>query len=166
MATVANLSPSRSSLDRNSIEGPQAEHAVKTRIPVGPIPYWSIERARIGASNQVPVEVIVNGSVVATRTITADGTVQNLSFEVPITASSWVALRILPSSHTNPMFILVGGKPIRASRRSVQWCLKGVDQCWSQKEKFIQASEKEEAKQAYAHARETYAKLLAECDTE
>jgi hypothetical protein len=40
-----------------------------------------------------------------------------------------VALRILPSSHANPVFVLVGGKPIRASRRSVEWCLKGVGQC-------------------------------------
>ena len=32
-----------------------------------------------------------------------------------IERSSWVALRILPSSHTNPIFVLVDGKPIRAS---------------------------------------------------
>ena len=33
-----------------------------------------------------------------------------------IKQSSWVALRIYPSSHTNPVFVLVGGKPIRASQ--------------------------------------------------
>ena len=42
---------------------------------------------------------------------------------------------------TNPVFVLVGEKPIRASRRSAEWCLKGVDQCWSQKQRFIKADE-------------------------
>jgi hypothetical protein len=36
-----------------------------------------------------------------------------------------VACRILPSSHTNPIFVLVGEQPIRAYRRSVEWCLQG-----------------------------------------
>jgi len=145
------------------IEGPLAEKAIKVKIPVS-LPYWSIERARIGSSNEVPVEVIVNGNVVATRKIVADGNLANLRFDIPIATSSWVAIRILPSSHTNPIFVLVNDKPIRASRRSVEWCLKGVDQCWSQKEKFIQASEKEDALRAYDHARETYRRLLTESD--
>jgi hypothetical protein len=75
-------------------------------------------------------------------------------------------MRILPSSHTNPVFVLVGNKPIRASRRSVEWCLKSVDQCWSQKEKFIKDDEMDDAKNAYNHARATYQKLLAESDVE
>ena len=87
---------------------------------------------------------------------------QDVSFEVPIEKSSWVALRILPSSHTNPIFVLVNGQPIRASRRSADWCLKGVDQCWSQKERFISLDELEDAKQAYEHARVTYRRLLGE----
>ena len=79
-----------------------------------------------------------------------------------IERSSWVALRILPSSHTNPIFVLVDGQPIRASRRSVEWCLAGVDRCWSEKERFIKSDEREEAKEAYDHARTVYRKLLAE----
>jgi hypothetical protein len=126
-------------------------------------PYWDIERARIAATREVPVEVVVNGYPVAKKNIVADGTLQDVSFEVKIESSSWVTLRILPSSHTNPIFVLIGGKPIRASRRSAEWCLKGVDQCWSQKEKFIKASEKEEAIRAYGHARAAYQKLVAEC---
>jgi len=74
-----------------------------------------------------------------------------------------VALRILPSSHSNPIFVLVGGKPIRASKESAEWCLKGVDKCWEQKEKFIKADELADAKGAYEHARETYRRLLGEC---
>ncbi len=129
-------------------------------------PYWDVERARLGDSREVPLEVVVNGWPVARKAIVADGKLQEVSFDVEIPRSSWVALRILPSSHTNPIFVLVGGKPIRASRRSVDWCLKGVDQCWSQKEKFIKAAELEDAKAAYAHARTTYQKLLTECDAD
>src|SRR5690606_31973946 len=112
-------------------------------------PYWDIERARIGGSRTVPVELIVNGHPVASKTIEADGTLREVSFEVPIEKSSWVALRIVPSSHTNPVFVLVDGKPIRASRRSAEWCLKGVDRCWSQKQRFIRASELADARAAY-----------------
>src|SRR5207302_2535317 len=87
-------------------------------------PYWHIERARIGDSREVPVEVIVNGYPVAKQNIVADGTLRDLSFDVKIERSGWVALRILPSSHTNPIFVLVGDKPVRASKRSAEWCLK------------------------------------------
>jgi hypothetical protein len=126
-------------------------------------PYWDVERARIGSTRTVPVELIVNGFPVAKKTINADGKIQDISFDVPIEKSSWVAVRILPSSHTNPIFVLVDGKPIRASRRSADWCLKGVDQCWSQKEKFIKANEMADAKAAYEHARVTYRRLVEEC---
>ncbi len=36
-------------------------------------PYWDIERARIGRSREVPVEVIVNGERAAVQNLTADG---------------------------------------------------------------------------------------------
>ena len=126
-------------------------------------PYWDVERARIGSTRTVPVELIVNGYPVAKKTIDADGKIKDVSFDVPIEKSSWVAMRILPSSHTNPIFVLVDDKPIRASRRSAEWCLKGVDQCWSQKEKFIKANEMADAKSAYEHARVTYKRLVEEC---
>jgi hypothetical protein len=126
-------------------------------------PYWDIERARIGSTRTVPIEVIVNGYSVAKKEIEADGQIRDVSFDVPVEKSSWVALRILPSSHTNPIFVLVDGKPIRASRRSADWCLKGVDQCWSQKERFIKPNEMAAAKAAYEHARVTYRRLLQEC---
>jgi hypothetical protein len=126
-------------------------------------PFWDIERARVGTGREVPVEVIVNGVAVAQKNIAADGALRDVSFDVPIERSSWVALRILPSSHTNPIFVIVGEKPIRASRRSVEWCLRGVDQCWSQKEKLIAPPEIEDARAAYEHARETYRQRLWEC---
>ncbi|MCI0535387.1 MAG: CehA/McbA family metallohydrolase, partial [Verrucomicrobiales bacterium] len=129
-------------------------------------PYWDIERARIGETREVPVELVVNGYPVAKKNIVADGKLQDVAFDAKIDRSSWVTMRILPSSHTNPIFILVGDKPIRASRRSVDWCLKGVDQCWSQKERHIKADEMDQAKKDYEHARQTYRKLLAECDVD
>ncbi len=130
--------------------------------PVPEKPYWHIERARIGDTREVPVEVIVNGRVVATKNIVADGKFNDVTFDVPLDRSSWIALRILPSSHTNPIFALVAGKPIRPSKKSAEWCRKAVDQCWSQKERTYAAPEKAEARAAYDHARETYDRLIAE----
>jgi hypothetical protein len=127
-------------------------------------PYWHIERARIGDSRQVPVELVVNGYPAAREIIEADGRLRDLTFNIPIERSSWVAVRILPSSHTNPVFVLVEGKPIRASRRSIEWCLAGVDQCWMEKQRFYHPDEMEEARRAYEHARQVYRRRLAEAE--
>ena len=124
-------------------------------------PFWHLERARIENTRDVPVEVIVNGVSVARQRITADGTARDLTFEVPIERSSWVALRILPSSHTNPIFIEVAQQPIRV-RRSIEWCLAGVDACWAQKEKLYAEPERPEARAAFEHARTVYRARLAE----
>ncbi len=125
-------------------------------------PYWDIERARLGETREVPVEVIVNGQPVAKKNIAADGTTRDLTFDVKIDRSSWVALRILPSSHTNPIWVMVGNEPVRASKKSAEWCLKSVDACWQQKERSYAAAEKAQAAKDYEHARVTYRKLLAE----
>jgi hypothetical protein len=129
-------------------------------------PFWDIERARIRDTREVPVELVVNGYPVAKQTLVADGALRNLTFEATIKRSSWLAVRILPSSHTNPVWVLVAGKPLRASRRSAEWCLKGVDQCWSQKERFIKLGELEQAKADYEHARRTYQRLISESEVE
>jgi hypothetical protein len=139
--------------------------AIKNR-PYNMQPYWDIERARIGDTREVPVELIVNGYPAAKRQLVADGAVRELTFDATITRSSWLALRILPSSHTNPIWVLVRDKPVRASRRSAEWCLKGVDQCWSQKERVIDAAELAQARADYEHARQAYRRILAESDVE
>ena len=136
------------------------------RTPVGEKPYWHIERARIADTREVPVEVIVNGQPVATKNIVADGKFNDVTFDVKLDRSSWIALRILPSSHTNPIFALVAGKPVRASRQSAEWCRKAVDQCWSQKERSYAEPEKAEARAAYDHAREIYDRILTESAAE
>jgi hypothetical protein len=125
-------------------------------------PVWSIERARQPGKRTVKVEAVVNGQAVAEQVIVADGTMRDVSFDLPIERSSWVALRVFPSSHTNPVFVIVDDKPIRASRRSAEWCLKGVDQCWSQKQRFYAPAEMRDAEAAYRHARQTYRQLLGE----
>jgi hypothetical protein len=129
-------------------------------------PYWNLERARVGATREVPVEIIVNGERAAVQNLVADGKPRSLTFEVPVTHSSWIAARVLPSSHTNPVFVVVGGKPIRASRRSAEWCLNAVNQCWTQKAARIRASELEEARTAYEHARKVYRQRIAEMNAE
>src|SRR5438093_1079566 len=85
------------------------------RLPYTQKPYWDLERSRIQGTQKVPVELIVNGKSVARAEIVADGALRPISFEWQIDRSSWLALRILPSSHTNPIFALVADRPIRAS---------------------------------------------------
>ena len=125
-------------------------------------PYWDVERARIPDTRSVPVELVVNGRVAGTRQIVADGTMHDVEFSFRPSRSAWVAVRVPMSSHTNPLFAIVEGEPIRASRRSVEWCLAAVDQCWSQKAPRIRPGEREDARQAYDHARDVYRRLIAE----
>ncbi|HEX4131505.1 MAG TPA: CehA/McbA family metallohydrolase [Pirellulales bacterium] len=132
-------------------------------LPIDQKPYWHLERARIGTTRTVPVELVVDGQPVETRAIDADGHVQQLTFAYEPKRSCWMAVRILGSAHTNPVFVEVDGQPIRARRRSAQWCLEAVDVCWKSKQSKIRDSEREAAAAAYEHARQTYAKILAEC---
>jgi len=134
------------------------------QLPYDQKPYWDVERARIGNTREVPVELVVNGEAVARKSVLADGQIRDIGFDTRIERSSWIAVRILPSSHTNPIFALVGGKPIRTSRRSAEWCLAAVHQCWSQKALRISAAEFGEARKAFDHAQEVYRQRIAECD--
>jgi hypothetical protein len=132
------------------------------KAPLSSKPYWHVERARIGDSNKVPVELVVNGHVVAKKEIVADGSVTDVEFDYQLDRSSWVALRIFPACHTNPVFVEVDKQPIRASQRSAQWCIDAVAQCWKQKAPRIRDSEKVAAEEAYAVARKAYERILKE----
>jgi hypothetical protein len=127
-------------------------------------PYWHIERARIGKSRNVRVELLINGVPVDTTEIVADGKLKNISFSYPVDRSCWAALRIYPSSHTNPVFILVDGKQIR-DEKSASWCRKVVDQCWKMKESQIRLPERKAALTAYDHARKVYDKIIQEASS-
>jgi len=138
----------------------QAGEAVAGRDPIEQ-PYWHIERSRVGKGRQVWVELIVNGIAVDTALVVADGRQQNVSFLYPVSRSSWVALRVFPSAHANPIFVEIGGKPIREAK-SIEWCRKSVDQCWTMKEKNIRPAERPAAKAAYNESRAIYDRLLSE----
>jgi hypothetical protein len=124
-------------------------------------PYWNIERARVGGSRKVPVELIVNGEMVEKKEIVADGNWTDISFSYPVKRSSWVALRIPASSHTNPVFVLLNNKPIRI-KASAEWCRKAIDQCWKMKKANIRQEELAAAESAYNHARKIYEKVSQE----
>ena len=125
-------------------------------------PYWHIERCRVGKTRKVPVEIIVNGRPAAMRELEADGKMQSFEIPLELTESAWVAVRILPSVHTNPVFVHVGGRPIRASRRSAQWCLDAVEVCWNMKQGRIREAERPAARAAYDHALQIYQQALSE----
>ena len=141
--------------------GEEPNEAIRNR-PQNQKPYWHVERCRVGNTRKVPVELIVNGEAVERKTITADGSVTDVTFDYTPERSCWVALRILPSAHTNPIFVEVDGKPIRASRRSAEWCRRAVDVCWNAKSPRTRESEKKAAKAAYDHAREVYERIVGE----
>jgi hypothetical protein len=132
------------------------------RRPLADKPYWHVERARVGDTRNVPVELVVNGEPVERKEIAADGSIHDIEFAFTPEKSSWVAVRIFPSSHTNPVFVEVDGKPIRASKKSAEWCIQSVDKCWEQKSPQIRDEEKETAKAAFDQAREAYQRILEE----
>ena len=108
------------------------------------------------------VEIVVNGEVAAKQIVIADGAIHNLKFEIPISRSSWVALRHFPQLHTNPVNVIVAGKAIRASRESAEWCAESVKLLWQNRNRFIKKSERVEAKLAYDRAVRAYERIAGE----
>ncbi|MBL7698811.1 MAG: CehA/McbA family metallohydrolase [Chitinophagaceae bacterium] len=123
--------------------------------------FWSILNARIEKTQNVNVELVVNGRPVDTVQIAADGKVKKLNFKYDADRSCWVAVRILGALHSNPIFVTVDGKKI-AEPKSAEWCMRAVDQCWKMKEPNIRAEDKTEAKAAYDKARKFYEDLVNE----
>ena len=127
-------------------------------------PYWHIERARIGDTREVPVELIVNGQAVARQNLTCRWRVRDITFDVPIEKSSWVALRIfalLPhQSHlrdrrrTNPF-----APP--ATAPSGAW--PPSTSAGPRKRRRPQKRNSRMPSKAYNHARDVYKKLIQEC---
>src|SRR5207248_8043947 len=108
------------------------------------------------------VELIINGVAVASRDVPADDRAHEVEFTVPIAKSSWVALRHFPSLHTNPVSVTVGGQPIRASRRSAQWCVGVIAQLWAVRAPEIAPHERAEAEQIFRKAIEIYRQIAAD----
>jgi hypothetical protein len=125
-------------------------------------PYWHLERARVGTTRKVPVELVMNGYPLKKVDIEADGLVHDVTFDIEVQHSSWLALRVYPSVHTNPIFVSVAGAPVRASKRSAEWCRRAVDVCWAQKSQRIRPNEQAAAAMAFDHARKVYDTIVSE----
>jgi len=108
------------------------------------------------------VELIVNGQPVASQIVPADGQLHDLSWDVPIEKSSWIALRQFPQLHTNPVNVIVADKPIRASRDSAQWCIETIELLWKNREKNISEAERPEAKATFDRALAKFRQIAAE----
>jgi hypothetical protein len=113
---------------------PLDQHPGQTRV------YWTIEGARVGDINEVPVELVRNGKGIATTKIPADGKGHWVSLRVKVDGSAWLAARVMPTAHTNPVWLKLGDEEI-AERDSAEWCRRALDQYWSQQARFIRPAE-------------------------
>jgi len=102
------------------------------------------------------VEIIMNGQVAAQQNVPADGAPHDLSFEIEVRRSSWIALRQFPQLHTNPVNVLIDNQPIRASRESALWCAESVELLWENRSRFIAETERPAARAAYDWALAQY----------
>jgi hypothetical protein len=120
----------------------------------------------IGADKPVgkvrTVELVVNGKVAATSDVPADGRPHDVSFTLHPAGSCWVTLRQFPQLHTNPVNVIIGGKPIRASRDSAMWCAGVIEQLWRVRESKIEDEERAEAEKTFRAAIETYRRIASE----
>ena len=108
------------------------------------------------------VELIVNGKVAAKKEVQADDKEHDLSFDVAIDKSAWVALRHFPQLHTNPVEVIVDEQPIRASRKSALWAIGTIEQLWRVRGKGILDAERPEAERVFQWAIQRYQKIAEE----
>lgn len=108
------------------------------------------------------VELVVNGRAIAAQDVPADDREHDVEFTVGLDRSSWVALRQFPQLHTNPVNVLVGGQPIRASRASARWAIECIEQLWRVRGKSIAAGERDEARRTYDRVIEQYRRIAME----
>jgi hypothetical protein len=108
------------------------------------------------------VELVLNGQVVASHEVPADGREHTIEFPVRVERSSWIAVRQFPQLHTNPVTVTVGSRPVRASRESALWALACIDQLWRVRERRIAPAERDDARRAYDEARAIYRRIAAE----
>jgi hypothetical protein len=144
-------------LDQPGMVKVKAKVAFASAVPLG-----TATGGRVPLGDSRTVELVVNGKVVGTKQVPADDQIHDLEFAANIERSSWVAIRHFPEMHTNPVNVIVGGKPIRASKRSAQWCLDVMKQLWRVRGPGIKADEREEARKAFDKAEAIYQKILAE----
>src|SRR5262249_30058379 len=144
-------------LDKPGTVTVKAKVAFAAEMPLGTAKGGVLPR---GKARQV--DLVVNGQAVASELVPADDKEHELTFTVPIERSTWVALRQFPQLHTTPVNVLVGGQPIRASRKSASWCIGVIEQLWRVRERDIAAHERDEAKKTFLRAIEQYRRIAAE----
>ena len=108
------------------------------------------------------LELVVNGQVVQSKEIPADDKAHDVTFDVQVDKSSWVAIRHYPQMHTNPVNVIVGGKPIRASKESAKWCIGVIEQLWKVRGPGIKEDERAEAERTFKKALDMYRKIVEE----
>jgi hypothetical protein len=136
-----------------------AKVAFASEIPLG-----TAKGGQVPPGNKRTVELIVNGKVADSIVVDADDRPHELQFNVPIERSSWVALRQFPQMHTNPVNVIVAGKPIRASKNSALWCLGVIDQLWRVRGPDLPENERVEARKTFDKAIDMYKKIAEESE--
>ncbi len=140
------------------------EVTVKAKVAfAADVPLGTSVGSRVPDGTTRVVELIVNGRVAAKQEVPADDREHDIGFTVPIERSSWVALRHFPQMHTNPVEVLVGNQPIRASRKSALWCIATIEQLWRVRNGVITPPERAEADRTFQAAIQRYRKIAAEC---
>ncbi len=76
------------------------------------------------AGSATEVEVLVNGEVVTQVPVTAG--VQLVQVRVPVPTSSWIAARSR-NGLTSPVYVIVGGRPVRPSSEDICYLWRSVD---------------------------------------
>src|SRR5262249_45568841 len=135
----------------------RAKVAFALRMPLG-----TSNGGFVDPSKTRRVELIVNGRAVASQEVPADDREHEITFTANIAASSWMPPREFPQMHTNPVNVLVSGKPIRAPRKSAMWCLATIEQLWACRGPGIAQHERDEAHKTFLQAMEHYRRIVAE----
>ena len=122
------------------------------------------------------LEIVSNGVVVATVKLAAGGTRADATISLPVTKSGWYTLRawsadavepvldIYPFATTSPIYVLVGGAPIRSAgdaKYFVAW-IGRVEAAASAHGGWNDAKEKAEVLQRLAAAKAVFQKRADE----
>jgi hypothetical protein len=119
------------------------------------------EAMQLGGDRQI--ELIVNGRVIESRKVPANGEMHHVEFSVPVERSSWIAIRQFPQLHTNPVHVIVDNQPIRASRNSARWCIEMTKLVWANRKGRIAEHERAEAEATFQKAIAKYEQTAREC---
>ena len=109
-------------------------------------------RRELASGGDRLVELVMNGNVVSSNSVPADGQLHELRWRVPVRRSSWVALRQFPQLHTNPVNVLLEDAPIHVSQASARWVAETIERLWEQRRERIAENERAAARQAYDEA--------------